>query len=586
MRDFATLGDKLGPKLAKLISETIVATKRALGPHEHRIRVKATQDVIDHAGREVAEHYRPIIRKILDADDGSLDADIRLFLEDAISGEHQLKAIGGLLMGPAGGTIGTFISNLLAPVLYSATRTMPQLHIDVQTAANAVAQRIISTADGADKAAGQGINNGQFAELTEMALSYPSIADAIDMLRRGEITQQQFALCLNRNAVPSQFFGAWEKLKTVPLPADLAALAVLRNIMTQAEGEAIAAKSGVSAADFAIMVADTGEPPGLEQLDEAYRRGFIDKTRLEKGIRQSRVRNEWIDVIEALRFSPMSVADAVNAVVQNHMGATQAASIAEQNGLEPGAIGTLIQTAGEPLSRTEMEQLYNRGLVTRDDVLQALRESRLKNKYGVDAFELHTRLLEPRMLSSAVEFGAISHADAVKRAMEHGFSAADAAILVNGGSARKLHTYRRAAVTAAEGLYEQNAISDAQLKVIAESMGFDAAETDILVTSADYRRKERSLAAVVSAIRSKYVGHHIEQGVASGLLDSAGVPADRRDYLIGLWNIEESANVRKLTPAQVHKAFTKKLITAEDAMKRLTDDGYSEVDAALILEGA
>src|SRR5260221_476890 len=101
MRDFSTLGDKLGPKLAKLVSETIVTTKRALGPQEHRIGVKATQDVIDQAGREVAEHYRPLVRKILDADDGTMDTDVRSFLENAISGEHQLKAIGGQVAGSA-----------------------------------------------------------------------------------------------------------------------------------------------------------------------------------------------------------------------------------------------------------------------------------------------------------------------------------------------------------------------------------------------------------------------------------------------------------------------------------------------------
>src|SRR5258708_25584259 len=135
----------------------------------------ATQDVIDHAGREVADHYRPVIQKILDADDGNLDGDIRQFLEDAISGEHQLKAIGGLLMGAAGSTIGTLISNLLAPVLYASTRSMPQLHVDTQTAAQGVAERVFTEADGADKASGNGIDNGQFAKLVEIASAYPLV---------------------------------------------------------------------------------------------------------------------------------------------------------------------------------------------------------------------------------------------------------------------------------------------------------------------------------------------------------------------------------------------------------------------------
>src|SRR5258707_1600793 len=194
-----------------------------------------------------------------------------------------------------------------------------------------------------------------------MGLAYPSIADALDLLRRGKISHTQFNLCLERNAVPPQFIGPLGDTREVPLPADLAALAVLRSVITKAEGEKIAALTGVSKADFAIMIEDTGEPPGLEQLEEAYRRNIIDKARLHRGILQSRIRNEWIDVIDALRFAPMSVADAVNAVVQNHLPASAAAAIAEANGLQPGAVDTLIQSAGSPLSPTELEDPYKPG---------------------------------------------------------------------------------------------------------------------------------------------------------------------------------------------------------------------------------
>jgi hypothetical protein len=586
MRDFDTVGSKLGPKIAKLISQTIIATKRGMLPTEHNMRVMATQTVIDNAGREVAEHYRPVIRKILDADDGNLDADMRMFLEEAISGEHQLKAIGGLLMGPAGGTIGTFISNLLAPVLYAATRTMPQLHVDVQTLANGVAERVFTDADGADKASGQGIDNGQFNKLVEMALAYPPVADALDMWRRGIISEQQFVLCLERSAVPGQFINAFAATKNVPLPPDLAALAVLRGIIDQAEGQKISAQSGVSAADFQIMIDDTGEPLGLEQLLDAYRRGYIDKATLERGIRQSRVRNEWIPTAEALRFTPMSVADAVNAVVQNHLSQAQAAAIAEQNGLTPGAVDTLILTAGEPLSRTEMEELYNRGIVTRDDVLQALRESRLKNKYGADAFDLHVRLLEPRILSSAVEYGAVSHADAVKRALEYGFSTADAEILVGEGSARKLQTYRNRVVASAETLYEASGITEAQFRAVAKSAGFDQAETDYLVQGADYRKREKQLAATISAVRSKFIGHHLTQNQASAILDKAGLLAGQRDNLIATWKTEQSATIRQLTEAQIIHAMKKQVLTVQEADDRLVRMGYSQIDAAILIESA
>ena len=585
MRDFSTLGDKLGPKLVKLISDAIIATKRGLIPHEHAVRVSATQAVIDHAGHEIADLYRPIIDKMLALDDGSLDPDVRHFLEQAKSGEHQLKAAAGLLLGPVSGAISTFLNNELAPFVYGVVGVNPRLRLDPQTSANAAAEQIVPYGDAERSAMDQGYDAGPFAAMYTLAQQYPPIADGLDMLRRGHISPAQFTLILQRSASPSQFYDAWRSMREVPLPPDLAALAVLRGAMTQQQGEKTAALSGVSAADFQIMIDDTGEPPGPEQLDEAFRRRIIDKARLERGIRQSRIRNEWIDVIEALRFVPMSVADAVNATVQNHLTAQQASVIAEENGLTPGAVDTLIQSAGEPLSRTEMEQLYNRGRVTKAEVEQALRESRLKNKYIGAAFDLHVRLLEPRMLSSAVEFGVISHADAVKRAMEYGFSAADAAILVNEGSARKLRTYRERVVSAAEGLYEVNALPDARFLSIAKAMGFDQAEADFILQSAEFRRQQKILTSVMAAIRSKYIAHHITEGQASGLLDTAGIPAAQRDAALKLWKIEAAANVRKLTPAQVVKALKLKHITAADAAERLIADGYTPEDVMLILEG-
>jgi hypothetical protein len=73
---------------------------------------------------------------------------------------------------------------------------------------------------------------------------------------------------------------------------------------------------------------------------------------------------------------------------------------------------------------------------------------------------------------------------------------------------------------------------------------------------------------------------------ASGYLDRIGIPSQQRDYLLDLWDIESAGNVRLLTPAQIVKAYSTTLITADDALARLQQQGYSEGDATLLLEGA
>jgi|SRR5215469_816707 len=580
------IGAKLLPKIVHAVSEAVTITKRNLMPQEHYIRVKATQDIIDKIGHEVAEHYGPFIDMILEQDTSSMHPAVVQYLQDSRSGRDQIKAITGLLAGGTASALSTFISNELAPFVYGIVSLNPNLAIDPGTAAQAAAARIVTAGDASSTAAKQGYGAGEAELLHQLAFSWPAMADAIDMRRRGFIDDQEFTVIMERNGIPDGLFNAWRNEQHAALSLADAALAYLRSDIDLATAQAIAAENGYSNEQLAIFLGNVGEPPGEQQLGEALRRGFIDTPTFERGIKQSRIRNEWIPTLLALRYVPMSVADAVNAVVQNHISFDAGASIAQQNGLEASAFPVLYETAGEPLSRTELEQLYNRGLIPQSVVEQGLAESRLKNKYIPDAFALHERLLEPRMLSSAVETGAISHADAIAEAMKYGFNQFNAEVLVNEGSARKLKTYRDRVVSAAEGLYEENAITQDQFNTIALAMGFDANEAAFVYQSAEYRRQSKAVTAVVNAIRSKYIGHHINHNQASGFLDALGIPATQRDYLLQLWDIEAAANVRLLTPAQIVKAAKLTLISDDDALARLEALGYSESDAALLLGGA
>jgi hypothetical protein len=580
------VGDKLLPKIVHAVSQAIIATKHGLAPLDIHVKQRATQQIIDKIGHEIAEHYGPIADLLLAQDTTGMHPVVLQYLKDARTGTDQVKAIGGLLMGAGQGALGTFISNELAPFVYALVSRNPNLALDAGTASSAAAQRIVTAADAAQAAADQGYGANEAETLHQLAYSWPGMADAIDMRRRGFIDATEFTTILQRNAVPDGLFEAWTREQGAALSLADAALAYLRSDIDLTQAESIAAENGYDANQLQIFLGNVGEPPGEEQLAEAFRRKFIDQPTFERGIKQSRIRNEWIPTLVALRYAPMSVADAVNAVVQNHISMDAGAAIAQENGLEASAFPILYETAGEPLSRTELEQLYNRGIIPESVVEQGLAESRLKNKYIPDAVKLHERLLEPRMLSSAVETGAISHDAALAEAMAYGFSQANAEVLVNEGSARKLQTYRDRVVSAAEGLYEENAITQDQFTSIAAAMGFDANEAMFVYQSAEYRRQAKAVTAVVNAVRSKYIGHHINHNEASGYLDSLGLPSAQRDYLLQLWDIEAAANVRNLTPAQIIKATSLSLIMPDDATSRLEALGYSASDAALLLGGA
>lgn len=584
--DPAQIGTKLGPRLVHLVSQAVVSTKVRLLDVEHRARVHSMQTIIDRAGHEIADHNRELLRQILD--NTEMPDEIRTYLEKAASGTHQWQALGGLVLNSsgAGGALGTIISNFLAPGVRFAVAKDPQLAPSPEEMATLGVKGVFPIGEVHDLSHGAGYSDDIVTALVEAATQYPPLAETLELLRRGQVTQSDANLFLTRNGIPSRLHAKLLSLARTPLsPADLADM-VVRGIKTQAEAAKVAAESGVDATDFASLILATGEPPGLQQLLEGYRRGFIDKTTLERGIRESRYRNEWIPLLEQLRFSPISVADAVNAVVQNHLTSAQGEHIAQLNGLEPGQFSILQETAGEPLSRTEMEELYNRGLVTQEQVNQALRESRVKNKYVNLAFQLHRRIIPIFTLERAVKAGAVDHATAITIAMESGYTRRDAEIIVAGGASDKLATYKNRVVASIETAYEDNTIGQAEAKSLIEGMGFDATEADFILRAAEFRRSAKIVTGVESAVRAKYVARHISRVQAGNDLDAIGIPAAQRDFLLGLWDIELDANTRHLTPAQIVKAAKLSLITEEQAITRLVNTGYSRDDATLLLQGA
>lgn len=585
-KDPQEIGAKLGPKLVHLISQTIVATKIKLLDTEHRARVHSMQEVIDRAGHEIADLYRPVLQEVIG--DTELPPSVREMLEKAMSGHHQWQAISGLAFYGTGAssTLSQIISNFLAPGVRVAIGADPQLLPSNETLAAIGARGIRNMGDIYDYSSGQGYSSDLVDNLVEANKQYPDFSTALEMLRRGTIGQDAAELALTRQAVPFEYHNALLELKRVLLsPADLADMTV-RGIKGRDEAAAIASLSGVDGADFDALVADTGEPLGLEQMLEAFRRGFIDQERLQHGIKQSRIRDEWIDVAEQLRYSPMSVADAVNAVVQNHLTMEQGNSIAEQNGLLPGSFQTLYDTAGEPLSRTELEQLYNRGLIDLATVEQGLRESRLKNKYVADATQLHVKIPPIFTVQRALTYGGIPHERAIELAVAEGYSHDDAEWLVTAGMAERLNTFKTKVIESVTTAYEDNLMSQDSVTSTITGLGFTPEQADFILRAAEVRRVARAVSSAVSAIKNKYLAHHITANQASGLIDAMGVPAPQRDFLLALWSAESVAYTRQLTEAQVVKAHKLKLIDDNDAIARLGSMGYNEVDADLLLKGA
>lgn len=579
-------GAKIGPRVAMLVSQSMVYTHSKLAGLKHKIAMSVFHAISDEISNEVDTTLGPLMARLHaeTPEDHPAYAAIH-FLHTATG---QLKALAGTGLQVSGllGAVSAVMNNDLLPVVYNLISNNPATIPDFGTISSLYAAGLIDENNAVGSMAKLGFDPQWSEPILQIARAWPDMSLGLELFRRNLISHDEFVTYMKLNGTPDSLAPLILKLADEPVSVADAALGVLRGDLTMDEGLAIAAENGFTQDSFNTLIANTGEPPGTEQMLEAFRRGFVDEATLDRAILQSRVRNEWIPVIKKLRYTPMSVADAVNAVVQGHMPMATGEQIANFNGLEPGDFDTLYQTAGEPLSRTELEQLYNRGLIDQAAVEQGLRESRLKDKYVTPAFDLHQKIVPVNNLQRALRYAGISVQDAIRVAMENGYSEQDATLIVKAGSAERLQTYKDRVVAAALAMYEDNVVSQADVTSLIESLDYTAEEAQFIFRSSEYRRNAHLINQVVSALKTKYLQRHISETQVINDLNAIGVPTSQRDQLMQLWNIERGAFTKILTEAQIVKAATDSLITEEDAKARLVNLGYNPADAELLLKGA
>jgi hypothetical protein len=775
-RSAERLGDKLGPRFVDLAVQATLAARRGLAPHEARVRQAATQSLIDRAGAEVADHFAPMLAPLLRGDHGELHPDMHAFLSRAAAGTHQWHSLSGLLGSGVQSALSGAISNAVYPIVAEINSLGPNLNADPQVWAAGVAAGVADYGTGQEVARKAGLGGSNFGLYVDLAANVPGADVLSQLVNRGLLSEEEAEGWLRRAATPEALRGPVMALRRLLLsPAD-AALASLRGTMAAGPAQAVARANGMTDADFAVLVGNTGEPLGLMQLLEAFRRKIITEETLRRGIRESRVRDEWADTAIALRYEPMSVADAADAALRGHLTEDQAQAIAElnglrpqdwpaywanqgnppadlqllelhrrgfitgeqvdaglrqgrlrdtwipaiknlayerlgtadavdawlrghltrdavteiavqngltpadvpalladagdplaleqllearrrgfitedrlvqglkegrlrddwigtaiqlrsspmttaeaigasiqgyltrdqaaaigaQNGLEAADFGPLYDSAGEPLSRTELEQLYNRGLISAEVVRQGLRESRLKDRYVDDALQLHVRLPEPRQVIEALTDGVVTREAAVRLLGDYGYQPDVVTMLIATAEVKSTGPHRQLVVSEISQLYADRIISEADATSMLRAEHYTGESAALILRLADYQLQRVILNSGLAAIKAHYLAGRIDEVTATAQVHALGLPASASATYLRVWGLDKLAHPKQLSEAQIVKAHTLGLFTpAKDkgtpegklendrvARGRLVSLGYSEADAQLLLDGA
>lgn len=587
----ATLGARLGPRLAGLMSDATVATKRALMDTEHQLRVMSARTVVDWMGLELGQVMAPLTDPILKRN--VLPPEVQRVMENITSGKNQWQALAGMAFGASGAssTLGTIMSNYLAPLTYDAVRADPLLVPAVGELSQLVARHLIPLDAAKYAAGGQGIDGTWFDALVQASITWPDLTSMIQLWRQGVIGEGQIVDVLQAAGFATEWADRLPHLARQPLSVADAALAVLRGSIDMGRAEDVARLNGVDTDDLTVIIDNTGEPPAVEELLGLWRRGAIDDATLERGIRQSRLRDEWIPTVKQLGVIPPSPGEALDALLKGQTDEGTARSRYTQAGGDPSWFQTAYATAGSSPTPDQLGVLANRGIIPWDGLgqqvtsfAQGFHEGQWRNKWEAVYRELAVYLPPPRTVTAMLNEGSLTRPEAIDLLQKQGLSAKLAEAYVSSGSSQKTAKHKELAVGEVTQLYADKAIDEATATGMLKLLGYDQDEAGFILELSGLQRLRKFLEAAIGTVHTEYTNHTIDRATAGGQLDSLQIPSAQRDDLLALWDGERRIRSKRLTQAEIRSAFKKGIIDEAKALEKLEGLGYPADDAAILIQ--
>lgn len=376
----------------------------------------------------------------------------------------------------------------------------------------------------------------------------------------------------------------------VPLsPADMAE-AVLRNIVTEAEGASEARFAGVNAERFHQLTLLAGNAPDPTSLAVALRRGLISQDRYLTGIRQGRLRDEWAPLVRELAVQQPSPTAMLQAYLEGQVGEGEARAKYAQLGGDPAYFDILFDSQGQAPTPVQAAEMANRGAIPWTgsgagvvSFEQAFLEGPWRNKWLAPFRTISRYLPPPRTVTAMHKEGALTDAEAARLLEDQGLTPQLAQAYLHSASRQRTAPSRDLAQSTILELYRDKIIPRPEALAFLQALGYAPDEAEFVVEVEDVRLAAKYTTAAVSRIHSLYTGHKLDQAQAAGALSDLGVDATDATDLLAIWTHERAAVVKHLTAAEIGNALHLALVDQAAAQQLLEAQGYTPHDAWLYL---
>lgn len=372
-------------------------------------------------------------------------------------------------------------------------------------------------------------------------------------------------------------------------PPELADMTV-RGIIGADWAEGEAKKSGYTPELFRLMVQNNGQPPSLLDMLQLMRRGKVDRDAVIRAIKQSRVKNEWIDTILLLGVQPPTPSEILRAYLQGQVDGERAKQLYQQLGGDPEFFQLMYDTEGSAPTPNEAAEMARKGIIPWDgegpgvvSFQQAFLEGPWRNKWLGAWRKASEYLPPPRTITAMLREGSLTVAKATELLHKQGVPDELIPTYLTDASTGKTAKAKELTESMISTLYQEHAIGDADAKAMLIKLRYTPHEADFVLMAWQLARELKYRNTAITTVHTQYVNHKIDAGSVSLLLDRFGVPASQRDHLIALWTEEARAKVTLLTPAQIKTAGRKGFLEPDAAIARLVNLGYSQSDAEIFL---
>lgn len=348
--------------------------------------------------------------------------------------------------------------------------------------------------------------------------------------------------------------------------------------------------SGFNAERFTAMTWAAGTPLTVAELLLAHHRKIITEDQLKAGLADAGIREEWID--------PQIKMGVIIPTVQQVMVAWLEGQIekpeAEKRYLEAGGDPTWFQTSydsqGSAPSPVELGEMFHRGIIGEKGIgpkqttfEQGFLEGPWRNKWMGPMLELSRYYIPPRSIVAMLKDSAITHKRALELLHQQGVTTQDAESFITEATHAKTTKQRELTEAQIKELYEAKAINEATAMQLWEALGYEKHEATFLLELAKMSRIVKFTTTAITTIHTEFTNHTITTEEAVAELDKLQVPAEQRNELLKLWEVEARARIKHLTEAQVIKAIKVGVLEVEAAEQKLLGMGYTQEDAQLLI---